>query len=106
MPVTWHLKGVSITLISLYLEGTNCFTGNNAANLSAMAAFLHTCKNPWIVAGDFKASPEAFWKSGWPARLGGTIGCLEQGYTCFKKGSEPSLIDYVLMSPEATFYFQ
>ena len=38
MPLTWHLKGVSITLVSLYLEGTNCFTGNNAAKLASLGA--------------------------------------------------------------------
>eukprot|EP00959_Pyramimonas_sp_CCMP1952_P318736 6669263-Pyramimonas_sp.AAC.1 len=51
------------------LKGTNCFSGNNAATLSSMGAFLRSCKLPWVVAGDTNASPNQFWKSGWPQKL-------------------------------------
>eukprot|EP00959_Pyramimonas_sp_CCMP1952_P157776 3299214-Pyramimonas_sp.AAC.1 len=71
-----------------------------------MGAFLRSCKLPWIVAGDMNASPEQFWKSGWPQKLGAQIVTIPDGFTCFKADAQPSLIDYVLMSHDAIPYFE
>eukprot|EP00959_Pyramimonas_sp_CCMP1952_P352560 7386632-Pyramimonas_sp.AAC.1 len=62
--------GVSINLVSLYLEGSNCSSGSYAAALAPMSALLNSCKLPSIAAGDLNASPEMFWKSAWCQKLG------------------------------------
>ena len=61
-----------IHCISLYLKDS-VGVAANLELLQATAALVKTLRGPWILAGDFNASPQALAATNWPQVLGGTI---------------------------------
>ena len=106
VPMAWHLRGYSIVIISIYLDGGVAPTaGINSKKLASLSSFLDGIDHPWIIVGDWNHSPQQIWQSGWPKQMGSAIMSLPEGsFTCFKKGSKPSLIDFALVSYKAERY--
>ena len=93
--MTWHLKGYSVVLISLYLRCDQPLRkGANARRLAEIAPFTKTLRTPWIIAGDFNAHPTRFARACYCEMLGGAKIFTLPGEipTCYKKDVEPSLI--------------
>jgi hypothetical protein len=98
-PVTWHLKGTTLTVVSLYLDCNRSLTdGINSRKLTALAAFLKTLQGAWVVCGDFNTDPKTFWATGWPKAMGASaiISLPEDQHTCFLAEQEPSHIDFAM----------
>ncbi|CAK0829123.1 unnamed protein product [Prorocentrum cordatum] len=101
-PVTLHLKGTSLLIISLYLDpNASLVDGVNARKLTSLAAFLHATSTPWIICGDFNCEFDALEKTGWPTALGatGVVQLPEGQNTSFLGDATPSNIDYALVNP-------
>ena len=102
VPMLWHLKGISVILITLYLRsGMPLRAGPNGRRLKELSTFLQSIRTTWIAAGDFNVSPQEFWRSGWPEAMGDGRMIVPSTDTCFKEGCKPSCIDYAVASPLA-----
>ena len=66
----WHLKGVTLTLISIYLDGGQPLeTGINAKKLGQVTSFVNSIQGPWMLCGDFNVPAEKLWASRWPQAM-------------------------------------
>eukprot|EP00959_Pyramimonas_sp_CCMP1952_P441782 9248740-Pyramimonas_sp.AAC.1 len=97
-------------VISVYLGPAGSLHGIDATELTSMAAFLKSCRHPWIAVGDSNTTPERLWASGWSQAIVADVATIPGGYTCYthnsKKGTtSASLIDYALVGHEARKYF-
>eukprot|EP00959_Pyramimonas_sp_CCMP1952_P121499 2540645-Pyramimonas_sp.AAC.1 len=95
--MTWHLKGYSLVVISLYPRCDHPLKeGANARRLAEVARFTRSLRTPWIIAGDFNASPTKFAAEGSCDYLGDARIYTMPGDTptCYKADAEPSLIDF------------
>ncbi|CAK0830206.1 unnamed protein product, partial [Prorocentrum cordatum] len=103
-PVTLHLKGTPLLIISLYLDpNASLVDGVNARKLTSLAAFLHTTSTPWIICGDFNCEFDALEKTGWPTALGatGVVQLPEGQNTSFLGDATPPNIGYALVPKKA-----
>ena len=58
--------------ISIYLKDSVGISANLDILLE-VAALVKTIDGPWIIGGDFNATPQAMANANWPQVLGGTI---------------------------------
>ena len=91
-PITWHLKGTTTTVVSLYLDcGQPLTEGINSRKLTGLAAFLRT------VGGDFNVEPQVFEDSGWPQMMGAaSLITLPEGHHACFLGQSQSNIDFAM----------
>ena len=52
-PISWHLRGTTLTVVSIYLDsGGSLEFGINARKLATLKAFLSQLDTPWMICGD------------------------------------------------------
>ena len=71
------VKGVSLLLLSLYLEtSTPLHCRPNAEILASVIALIKDHRGQWLVAGDFNFSPQDLVQTALVEELGGQVLCL------------------------------
>ncbi len=100
-PVCLHLAGANLVIITVYLDCCIKAAGRNLAKLSWIGAFLATIREPWVLLGDFNMHPNEQQKSGWPARVGGTVWVPADTTYTYSEGQAASLIDFAVISERA-----
>ena len=62
--VTIRLKGMSLTIIKVYLDDNIGLTKANVWKMHRVHCITQSLSNPWFLCGDFNTTPEDFKESG------------------------------------------
>ena len=92
-----HLSSGNLVLIALYLQPGLGTGGRNSQILAAVASFVGSLADAWVILGDWNQDPSSLTKSGWPAKLGGELLLPSNCSTTCDKAAEGTLIDYGLV---------
>ncbi len=94
--MAWHVNGLSLVVISLYLICGLGVKDRNLSTLTELGAWLLALNLPWLIVGDFNVEPRELLASNCPQQVRGKIWTpLDTAYTC-NASKEGSLIDYVV----------
>eukprot|EP00959_Pyramimonas_sp_CCMP1952_P183572 3838361-Pyramimonas_sp.AAC.1 len=95
---TLRLRGVDVTIVSVYLHACIGLTGLNLSLLSELGVLISRAGAPVIVAGDWNMRPELLGDSGFLAKAGlAVVPMPNVAATCVGAGT-PSLIDFCCVS--------
>eukprot|EP00959_Pyramimonas_sp_CCMP1952_P149930 3137297-Pyramimonas_sp.AAC.1 len=91
------IGGQSIAIFGIYLTSEVGIAGMNVTKLIPLGTLLQSIKTPWLVIGDFNATPIELQKSGWPSLVDGLIRVPSGSeYTC--TAGQKRMIDYAVLS--------
>ena len=99
IPHSFRLRGLTITLIVLYLHTGENLSDRNCDILFQILEFMRISRGPFILVGDFQMSPDILAGSTWFQRANLQF-AIPHGLTatCTPPRGDPSLIDYFLVS--------
>ncbi|CAK0794171.1 unnamed protein product [Prorocentrum cordatum] len=70
--VPWRFHGATFASIVCYLDCSIGLAGTSSKEMNATLRIVRTLGIPWLLVGDFNATPQEMMKSGWLKALGGT----------------------------------
>ena len=95
-------SGTSLTVVGIYLDASIGLVGQNLVKLHTLAKLLSMVRGPWIVIGDWNATPQELAQIGWLQINGGKIlTASNRSYTCTL--GQGRMIDYAVISGSAEY---
>ena len=95
-----RLRGVTLSILGLYLDSSIGLAGVNVDKLNFVAKLLPLLGGRWIIFADWNVAPETLQEANWPAKLGGLVmRPKDMEITC--TSGTGAMLDYLLVSPLA-----